>query len=230
MGGGLLYLDIILFALVAAFLIYRLRSVLGRRTGNERPRPNPYQARRDEAGETDNVVHLPGREGDRAGGLTEIKLDDPSFNEAEFLEGAKIAYGMIIEAYANSDTGTLRPLLSDELYDSFSEAIRERDAAGEQQETNVHAVRQAEITDARVEGRTAYITVRFESEQTSVTRDANGAVIDGDPDKRVDAVDIWTFARNLRASDPNWTLVGTQAPDEDAGEGSEDPEDAVDGR
>lgn len=217
LGGDLLYIDIILFAVVAAFLIFRLRGVLGRRTGHERPRPNPYQARQQQAEHNDNVVQLPGRDGDRAGGLTEIKIADPSFQEAVFLDGAKGAFGMIIEAYAQGDTATLRPLLSDDLYDGFSQAIRERESAGESQETNVHAVPVAEITDARMDSSTALVTVRFESEQTSVTRDADGEIIDGDPDQRTQAIDVWTFARNTRSNDPNWTLVATGEPDE-AGE------------
>lgn len=222
MGEGLYYIDILIFAMIAAFLVFRLRNVLGRRTGNEQQRPNPYAGARS-AGEPvkdGNVVTLPSRDGSdveasRDGGrygLTQVRIADPSFNPRSFLEGARLAFGMIVEAFAKGDTATLRPLLSDDLYDEFSEAIRNRAARRETLETRVEEMRDAEIVEGRVEGRTAMVTVKFVTRQINVTRDEDGAVIEGDADRPVEVTDLWTFARNVRSTDPNWTLVETAAP------------------
>ncbi|MEQ9811214.1 MAG: Tim44/TimA family putative adaptor protein [Azospirillaceae bacterium] len=215
---GIEYLDILIFAVIAGFLIFRLRGVLGRRTGNERPRANPYN--RPSEAETvaaDNVVTLPGRQRDagQQSGITQIRIADPDFEPAEFLGGARMAFSMIIEAFAKGDTATLRPLLSDELYDSFADAIRERTARGETLETTVVRIDEAKIAEARMDHSTAVVTVRFVSEQISVTRDGDGAVIDGDPERAIPVTDLWSFARNTRSSDPNWMLVETATPEED---------------
>lgn len=225
MGDGLYFIDILLLAMIAAFLIFRLRSVLGRRTGNEQQRPNPYSSRRDAEGSgNDNVVNLPDRNGPppppdpaTAGqdhGLTQVKIADPSFDPRSFVGGAQAAFGMVVEAFAQGDTASLRPLLSDDLYDEFSSAIRTRIAEEEKLETTIEQIKSAEVVDGRVEGRTAFVTVRFVSSQVNVTRDADGAVVDGDPERVLDVTDIWTFARNTRSSDPNWTLVETGTPGE----------------
>ena len=224
--------DIILIAMIAAFLIFRLRSVLGRKTGEEQHRYNPYAQRREreqgaEASErsngTDNVIPLPeqgarpqpprGRSGVQ-GGLTQIQIADPGFEPGQFLNGAKTAFGMIVEAFAAGDTATLRPLLSDDLYDEFSDAIRDRLNLRQTLETRIENFRDAEIIAGRLDGRTAFVTIRFTTEQTVCVRDGTGDVIDGAPDERVDVVDIWTFSRNTRSSDPIWLLVSTEAPDQ----------------
>ncbi len=222
----MVYFDIILMGLIALFLVIKLRSVLGRRTGHERPRVNPYsQAQRqaDEAND-DNIVTLPHRiesdpqlETDGPGGslnaqLAQIRALDPNFNPHDFVDGARVAFRMIIEAFANGDTGTLRPLLGDELYDGFSSAIRERLANDQRLETSIRDMKDVDLIDAKMDGRTAMVTVKFVSEQVSVTRDADGNVIDGDPDEVIEVIDIWTFARNTRSNDPNWTLVETDTP------------------
>src|SRR3546814_1544591 len=127
--------DILIFAMIAAFLVFRLRNVLGRRTGNEQQRPNPFSTgQRPAEPIQDNVVTLPGREAQEADagaaggrhGLTQVRIADTSFDPRTFLEGAKAAFGMIVAAFAKGVTATLRPLLSDDLYDEFSGAIRDR--------------------------------------------------------------------------------------------------------
>ena len=218
-------IDILIFALIAVFLIFRLRSVLGRRTGDEDGRPNPYAGRgqprikeTDDGG--DNVVTLPGRarqqieetpavEGNA--GLTQIRIADPGFDDREFLRGARMAFGMIVDAYAGSDTETLRPLLSDELFGDFDSAIRDRIEAGETLETRVERIESAEITDARVDDGTAFITVKFVSTQVNLTRDVQGTIIDGSVEPG-EATDLWTFARPTSTTDPNWFLVETRTP------------------
>lgn len=223
MGDGFVFVEILIFAMIAAFLVYRLRSVLGRRTGEERQRPNPFTARPNN--QPDNVVAMPNRERpvpnaapspdepvSLATALEQIKAADPSFDEKYFLQGARGAFQMIVEAFAKGDTATLRPLLSDEVYDNFARAVRERQAAGETLETRIETITDADVVEARMDGRTALVTVKFVSEQMNVVRNSAGAVVDGDPNSVIEAVDVWTFARNTRAGDPNWALVETRTP------------------
>jgi len=220
MGEGFVFIEIVIFAMIAAFLVYRLRSVLGRRTGEERPRPNPFTA---PTARPDNVVPLPPRAAadapyapdepvSLAEALKQIHAADPTFDEKGFLYGARGAFQMIVEAFARGDTAALRPLLSDEVYDNFVQAIRQRSAAGETLETRIERVRDADVVEARMEGRDAVVTVRFISEQINLIRNAAGEIIDGDPKQPVEVTDDWTFRRNTRARDPNWALVETRTP------------------
>nr|WP_148219342.1 Tim44/TimA family putative adaptor protein [Azospirillum sp. B510] len=220
-----MFIEIVIFAMIAAFLVYRLRSVLGRRTGEERQRPNPFSAAPG-AAKPDNVVSLPQRNQPRpdaapgqdvmasdeplslAASIDQIRAADPTFDEKHFLDGAKAAFAMIVDAFARGDTATLRPLLADDVYDGFARVIRDRQAAGEQHETRIEQVREAEVVEAKLDaGRTARVTVRLVSDQVNVVRDRNGAVVDGDPKALVENTDVWTFARDLRSRDPNWALV-----------------------
>jgi predicted lipid-binding transport protein (Tim44 family) len=223
MDGGFPYLDIILFAMVAGFLILRLRSVLGRRTGNERPptdRFNPKPEARPEApARPAEALPAPGAvPGAGAGaegpalGLTQIKLADPAFDTNGFIAGAKIAFEMILTAFAKGDEAQLRPLLSPEVFKHFSEAIRARALAKQSHETTLAGIATAEIATASLEGREARVTVRFVSQQINVTRGPDGAVVEGDPQGVTTITDLWTFARDVKARDPNWTLVGTSSP------------------
>jgi predicted lipid-binding transport protein (Tim44 family) len=214
MSEGFQYIDIIVIAMVAAFLVLRLRSVLGRRTGEEKQRFDHPVAR-------DNVVDLPGRtpaateaaDGTLAGGLTRIRLADPSFDPNGFAEGARGAFEMILFAYAKGDKATLRPLLAGEVYQNFTRAIDEREAAGETMETDLVSVKSVEITEARMEGDDALVTVTFKTEQVNLIKDGSGTVVDGDPNTVEQVTDIWTFRRDTQSSDPNWELVATRVPD-----------------
>ncbi|MFM2045002.1 MAG: hypothetical protein RLY86_3578 [Pseudomonadota bacterium] len=227
MGEGF-FLDILIFAMVAAFLVYRLRSVLGRRHGEERQRPNPLSQRQQPpaAGPTraegDNVVQLPGRAPAEEvpawsgpvsleEGLKRIHQADPSFNERHFLQGARAAFEMIVKAYADGETATLRPLLADEVYDRFAEAIRQRQAAGETLETRIEKFESVDLAEARMEGNTAFCTVRFTTHQVNVTVDRDGSVVDGDADDPAAVIDLWTFSRNTRSGNPNWALAETRS-------------------
>lgn len=228
MGDGATLIEILILGLIAAFLIFRLRSVLGKRTGHEQRRPNPFSTppqTKDGAQANDTVVALPERNrpsdaeparSDAAptakGGLTQVKIADPSFDERGFANGAKAAFSMIVEAFAAGDTAALRPLLDDELYDSFSTEIRRRLAENETRETTIVKIRSAEIVEAQMSGNTALVTVKFVSDQINVTRDETGAVVDGDPDVAIELTDLWSFSRNTRSTDPNWTLVATATP------------------
>jgi predicted lipid-binding transport protein (Tim44 family) len=214
------YFDIILFAMVAAFLILRLRSVLGRRTGNERRREFP----RSEVippSATDKLVALGQRSRPSplsivappantvAGGLAQITAGDPSFEAPAFLGGARGAFEMIVAAFAKSDKSELRPLLSDDTYKSFAAAIDERAAAGETLETQIAKLKDIDIIEAGMDGRSARITVKLVSDQINVLRAHDGSVVDGDPQNLIEKTDYWTFARDIRSADPNWLLVAT---------------------
>jgi len=148
-----------------------------------------------------------------AKGLAEIQAVDRSFDGQEFVSGARMAFEMILGAYAKGDLKALRPLLSNEVYEEFAGAVREREQSGEVLETTLVSVKDAEITEAELQGKTAFVSVKFVSEQINIVRNAEGKVIDG-AEKRVDTItDLWTFARNTRSRDPNWTLVATDTPD-----------------
>lgn len=231
MGDGVQFLDIIIFAAIAVALGLRLRSVLGRRTGNERRHdplnPNlPRDAASAEDRGRDKVVQLPDRAHGPASGPTEaeaeaaagapgvsrIRAADPSFDPAGFLGGARAAFEMIVGAFAAGDASALRPLLSDEVFENFNGAIKARAKANETLHTTLVGIKSAEVIDATLDGRTALVTVKFVSEQINVTKDSESRIIDGDPSTIATITDIWTFARNTRARDPNWTLVATRSP------------------
>ena len=226
MNDGTL-IEIVILAMIALFLVWKLGSVLGRRTGHEQPPDSMLgdkHERRANGADGDKVVPLPGRaeapvdlptpkvEPGSSQGVTQIRIADPSFDPSTFATGASNAFGMVVTAFAEGDTATLRPLLSDDLYDEFSEAIRARLSDGDSLENSIEAIKSAEIVDARMEGRTAFVTVKFVSSQINVTRNSDGEVTDGDAETAIDVTDLWTFARNTRATDPNWTLVETDSP------------------
>ena len=219
MGDFPHYFDIILFAMVAAFLILRLRSVLGRRTGHER-RLDPLLRRAEPAGE--RVVNLGNRSAAArppvvsatptdavAAGLAEIGGADPGFDPAQFLEGARAAFEIVVSAFAAGDKARLRPLLSDEVYTPFAAAIDDRHSAGETLETRIVALKRLDITEAGLAEREARITVKFVSDQINLLHAHDGSVVDGDPDHPVEKTDFWSFTRDTRATDPNWVLEAT---------------------
>ncbi|MGF1631894.1 MAG: Tim44/TimA family putative adaptor protein [Kiloniellaceae bacterium] len=230
------FIEIVILAAVAAFFIFKLRSVLGKRTGHEeRPELDPFQQAEDRAKEAgdEKVVKLPERDkADRqideedllegpeaevagtplAAALTQIKLADRSFDKDQFLAGGRAAFEMVIGAFAAGDAKSLRPLLANDVYDDFSGAIKEREEAKHTLETTLIGITSAEIIEAEVRQKTAFVTVKFVSEQVNVTRDSEGRIVDGDPNHVAKVTDIWTFARNTRSRDPNWALVATRSP------------------
>jgi predicted lipid-binding transport protein (Tim44 family) len=226
MSEGFAYIDILFFAMVAAFIAFRLRSVLGRRTGQERRRSTDFGGARVN-GATDNVVALPDRSGQavetEAGianladgsvkaGLTQIRLADTRFDLRQFLRGARSAFEMTVEAYGAGDKNALRPLLADDVFEGFATAIDQRQAAGQTLDSQLIAIRAADVVEAGLQGSDARISVRFTSEQVNVVRDRDGNVVDGDPGVAEDVIDIWTFERDTGSTDPNWMLVETRTP------------------
>jgi predicted lipid-binding transport protein (Tim44 family) len=231
-------LTTIIFLGLAIFVIWRLRSVLGTRTGHERPpaeRSSPACPDARVAAPADgNVVRLPDRpaEGatstaplddpERWKGITEVGsplatgLDaivkaEPDFNPREFVAGARSAYEMIVTAFASGERRALKDLLSKEVHDGFVGAIAEREKRGETVDTTFVSIDKAELVDAQLKGRVAQLTVRFVSKLITATRDRAGAVIDGSPEKVVDVTDVWTFSRDAGSRDPNWRLIATES-------------------
>ena len=210
---------IVLLAMVAAFLALRLYMVLGKRSGHEQvlpPKPAeerlaPVPALRaqpealaEPAQPTDSVIDPAAANGVRA-----ILSADSSFDVARFLDGAKSAYRMILEAFWKGDEGELAWLVGPDVREAFGAAIAERKEAGHTLENRLVSIENARIEAARVENRTAFITVHFTADIAAVTRDADGNVIGGTLTDAIETNDSWTFSRNLRSSDPNWLLVET---------------------
>jgi predicted lipid-binding transport protein (Tim44 family) len=225
MGEFQQYFDIILFAMVAVFLVLRLRSVLGRRTGNERRRDLFVRPTRPAPGTAPDKVTAIGEAGKTAAdpavasvpvdpvneGLTRIRRSDASFDPAQFLDGARAAFEIIVTAFAAGDKSALQPLLSNEVFQQFATAIDERVSAKETLETRIVRLDQAEITEADLVRRTAQVTVKLVSQQINVTRAMDGSIVDGDPERPTEKTDYWTFARDTRSADPNWVLVATSS-------------------
>ena len=226
MGDGFQFLDIIFFAMVAGFILLRLRSVLGRRTGHERPPNNPL-ARQQADESNDNVVQLADPEAGPdvpvddfsdiddtvlAAGLTQVKSADPGFTRQGFLEGARGAFEIVVDAFAAGDTDRLRSLLDDDVYRPFSRAIKDRENADQTLDTALVSIDEADIIEAGTNGRAAFVTVRVVSKQINVTHDRDGNVVDGDAAHEVAVTDLWTFDRDTRSRNPNWKLAATRSP------------------
>ena len=221
MGDFPHYFDIILFAMIAVFLALRLRSVLGRRTGNERRRQSIIRQAEPTG---DKVITLPQRGNAAppgpateppadavAAGLERVGGADPGFDPEQFLQGVRGAFEIIVAAFAAGDKAKLRPLLSDEVYAPFCTAIDERNTARETLETRILALKRHDIVEAELAGVMARVTVKLVSDQINVVRAHDGSIVDGDPDKPIEKTDFWTFARDTRSSDPNWLLVATDS-------------------
>lgn len=234
MGDSFQFLDIVLFAMVAAFLVLRLRSVLGKKTGHQEPRQDPISRRQQDADNDGNVVELPtNRNNDGpdgvsepleadptadmdpndplAAGITQIRIADNSFHPAEFANGARGAFEMIVQAFAEGDTATLDNLLAEDVFENFNEAIEARNEAEERLESTIIGIKSADVIEAGMDGRNAMVTVKFVSEQVNVTHDSENRVVDGDPNQVSEITDIWTFSRDTKTSDPNWKLVETRS-------------------
>jgi len=219
MGGGLQFFDIILFAILALFLVYRLGSVLGRRQDDQKHRTDPFGISESQEAKGDNVVamrdpaELPGEAVESMdpleAGLARIKSADRAFREREFVKGARSAFEMVVEAFAKGDGKVLKSLLDGPVYENFASAIRDREKAGHTLETTLVGIDEAEIISAELQGRNAIVTVKFVTGQVNCTRDESGEVVDGDPNNVVQVTDIWTFGRDTRSSNPNWLLIAT---------------------
>jgi predicted lipid-binding transport protein (Tim44 family) len=223
-----------LFFLVAAVLIFlQLRSVLGRRTGNEKPPRDLYTpgdaAPPSDAPDAGKVVTLPRRDVaedetrfaaidafSKPGtplndSLRELNRADPTFEPTQFVNGARMAYEMIVMAFADGDRKALKGLLSREVYEGFDTAISEREAKGEKVKASFVGIDKADIKHAEMKGSEALVTIRIVSQMISATYDKSDKIVDGDAEQVSEVSDVWTFSRDTRSRDPNWKLVATES-------------------
>jgi len=226
MGIALPFVDILIFAIIAIFLGLRLRNILGTRDGYEqtpdelgqKARHNPLAEQPvDEADE--KIVPLRPTTGSATGsgaaisgdGINAIKKADPSFDTDQFAQGAAMAFGMVLTAYAEGDLSQLRRLLGYDLFNEFSDAIRDRNADNESLSLVIDSIDDIQILDGNVSDGIASVTVRIVSQQTRRIFDMNGdEIIDESADHQPE-IDVWTFERDTQIADPNWKLVETSS-------------------
>lgn len=238
--------DLIIFAVLAVFLGWKLYTVLGRRTGNERsidpfaPRPGaaPNGTPKGEPSGRAPRLESPANEDAPAReerqvlpreqrqleaviaqapesarkGLEAIRAADPEFDGVAFLSGAKIAFDMILTAFAAGDANALKPLLAPEVMQQFGSAISDRLRRKETLKTTLVGIIGLELMDAEMKGPDARIKLKFTSQQVNVTQDSEGRIVDGHPNEVATITDVWTFSRPVTARDPNWVLIGTESP------------------
>jgi predicted lipid-binding transport protein (Tim44 family) len=217
MGAAKLPVDLILFGLIALFLILRLRSILGRRTGFEAmpemlPRAGapPIIEGRAEPVAAAASRPMPDPASPTGQGLAAIRAADKKFDPSIFLSGAENAFRLIVTAFAAGDRAKLQPLLTPETYAAFEHAIAEREAAGHTQRTEIRSILEATIEDATLQGSVADITVRFVSHQISVTLASDSSIVAG-ADAITELADIWTFSRDLKLPQPAWKLASARS-------------------
>lgn len=230
MNEGLQMLDMLVLLALAIFFISRLRNVLGKQIDDPK-KPD----RKSQPGQQQRVIHLRDVKNPEAAaaaaaieqveddaplladigdpdvskGLMDIKSAEPGFNVREFVSGAKMAFELVVDAYAKGDKPQLRSLLSKDIYEDFEVALEAEKKKDSRTETTLVAVESADIIAASLKGKTAEITVSFVSEQVTVERNKDGEITEGDPSVTELVNDEWTFAREVRAPNPNWILVAT---------------------
>lgn len=209
------FIDILIFAVIAVLLVLRLRSVLGQKTGYE------DQSRGKETAERFEQKPIPIRPDVQAAandghGMDALRRAEPSFSEAQFLDGAKAAFGIILSAYAEGDIAQLKRLLSYDLLQSFTQSIQQRASDGEALSITIEDISHVSILNAQVFDNIASVTVDFHSTQMRMITDEGGNVIEDEGTGKLELVDIWTFERDLTLSDPNWKLAETESPEDEA--------------
>lgn len=218
MESGIPYGDIIVIGAIAAFILLRYRAMLGEKTGRDVtdiPRPRPVA-------DLEPVIQLPEREAARkksilapvetgpfADQLSAMRALDPEFSQTDFLTGAKAAFEMVIDAYNSADHDTLKMLLSDRIYKEFKQSLDENEKEGRTVHSTLVAIVKAEITDAKLRGNKASITVDFLSEQIPLVRNTEGEIIEGNASAQEAVEDEWIFERDLKNSDPAWKVIET---------------------
>lgn len=213
-------IQLLVLAGIAVFLILKLRSVLGTREGYEKPQVDRVaeqsQRRSDdfeviEGGLDPDIMDHADEGSDIAIALAAMKRVDPSFNVSEFMGGARGAYEMILTAFEKGDLADVLPFISEDVYEAFASVVDDREKQGLTIESNFIGISDMTLKEATFDETTkeAEMTMRFKSEMTYQVRDAGGDVIEGSDSEVKRQVDVWTFARDMDANDPNWRLVAT---------------------
>ncbi len=215
--------DLLIYIIIAIGLVFWLRNTIGTRHGDERQRPNPFADTKDNSSGSivdildkiePHVVPLPKNmiftDSEAESGVRDIMQADSHFDPAEFVENAKDAFVMVVEGFADGDRDILQALLSEPVYKGFDEAISAREKAGETVETEIHAIKKAEIVDAGLRDKMIFVSFQFTAEETAVIRDKDSNILSGDPDRITQMCDIWTFGRNLKDKDPTWQVYETR--------------------
>ena len=215
-------IQLLVLAGIAIFLILRLRSVLGSREGFEKPtvpmggaNDQNRAPRREfeviEGGVDRDITDHVDDGTEAAKALAAMKIAEPGFNVGEFLQGARSAYEMILMAFEQGDMDAVKPFIADDVYEAFADVIRQREEQGLTIDANFVGMREVSLVDASFERDTSTgeITVRFIGELTSVVRNAEGEIVEGDPQAIKRQKDVWSFARQMGTGDPNWQLVAT---------------------
>ncbi len=215
-------IDLILFGMIAAFLVLRLRSILGKRTGFERQatpvqpvpvrpvNPAPIIEGKAEPMPPPAATTVPEAGTSTGQALARMHEIDRTFDPARFLAGAEQAFRMIVKAFAAGDRPGLRALLADETYHAFEQAISAREKAGETQVSEIKSIQQLAIDEATLKGSTGSVTVRIVSDQISYSHDKNGRPLTG-TDAVTEITDLWTFDRDLSQQDPTWRLAAARS-------------------
>ena len=229
--------DLIVYGVIAAGLVFWLRSILGTRHGDERERPNPLSSapsenihgaaevqaapEQQQASPSQRILEI--SESPKGAfcienktaenGLLDIAKADKGFDIDFFAEACQDVFVMIVEAFARGERETLSDLLRQDVYDAFEAAITEREKTGEKLESEIHAIRKAQVVSAMVDKKMAFITVRFLADETRVLRDEDNNIISGNADRVSEMIDIWTFAHDLSGRDPRWLLIETRSED-----------------
>ena len=208
------FIDILIFAVIAVFLIFRLRSILGNRDGFEKPQKTVQTET-----PADNIINFKGKKTVaetaplNGSGLKDLRKLDSSFRDEEFLSGAKAAFPLILNAFAESDLGSLRRYVGFNLYEEFSNAVHQRDAAGEHLRIDIENVNDVQLLDAEISDGIATVTVKYNSIQSRILTDDGDNIIEEESVSSEKIEDIWIFERDIRSTDPNWRLVETGTSD-----------------
>lgn len=227
MSEGIPYADIVIIALIAGFILLRLRSVLGEKTGEENPDLFMRPRQENQPDDKEKIIQLHEKaikpkmaepedayldalkEETAKEGLKQIKQKDASFNATQFVAGAKGAFEMVFDAFAKGEKEPLKMLLSDSIYETFASEIDKRDAQENKEETTLVSVPKQEITEARLIGKKARITVNFLSEQITIVRGPDGKIVEGDASSTEEVENEWVFERDVTSKNPNWTIIET---------------------